>query len=202
MGPVAEALAAAERPGGAGAGPSAEAPRAGARAFEVWVVGEATGRAAARAGLPPDLVPGSYRAEGLLEAARRHRELDGLRILFARASEGRDVLPRGLEAAGARVTVLPAYRTVPDPNAAAELARDVADRRVAAVTLTAGSGARSLAAAWGGQPWPDAVPVVALGPPTAAAARAHGIPIAGTARPHTLEGLVAALVSVLDRRVS
>jgi len=60
-------------------------------------IGSATAEALERYHLRADLVPGEYRAEAL--AAAMAGEVDGARVLWARASRGRDVLPERLEAA-------------------------------------------------------------------------------------------------------
>ena len=67
-----------------------------------------------------DLVPSQSTAEGVFAAlseftgGREH--LRGLNILLPRAAVGRDVLPKELEQAGARVDVVTAYQTVVPEN--------------------------------------------------------------------------------------
>jgi uroporphyrinogen III methyltransferase / synthase len=174
-------------------------PGRGPTGLEVWVVGEATGRAAAEAGFPPDRIPDRYVAEGLLEAAEKWGPLEGRRILFPRAAEGRDLLPERLVAGGARVTVVEAYRAVEVPDEARRLVRDAREGRVDGVALTAGSQARVLGREAEGH-WPLAVPLVAIGPATAVAARAAGLPDPRIAEPHTFDGVLAALKEVRSIR--
>ncbi|TVP55078.1 MAG: uroporphyrinogen-III synthase [Gemmatimonadales bacterium] len=172
---------------------------------EVWVVGPATGTAARKAGITPDRVPRTFVAEALLSEARTWRELEGTRILFPRAEEGRDLLPEGLSDAGAVVTLAPAYRTLPDRERAGDLARRVRAGTIDAVPLTAGSAARTLGGAWRGDAaetdqapeWPPGIPIVAIGPATRDQCEMAGLPVAVTAAPHSLEGVVAALREVL-----
>ncbi len=160
--------------------------------LEVWVVGEATGEAARRAGFPPDRMPGRFVAEGLLEAAEEWGPMPGRRILFPRAAEGRDVLLQGLVRAGAKVTLVEAYRTVEQPDVASGLVGAARAGDLDAVVLTAGSQARVLGREAGGG-WPAALPMVAIGPATATAARAAGLPDPVIADPHTFDGVVDAL---------
>ena len=77
----------------------------------VAAVGPATARALVKRGWRATVVPDVRRAEGLARALRLPR---GSRVLMPRAEKGRAVLPRLLRAAGARVTVATAYRTLPD----------------------------------------------------------------------------------------
>ncbi len=176
--------------------------------LEVWVVGEATGRAAREAGLSPDRVPREFLAEGLLLEAPTWRVLEGARILFPRAEEGGDLLPDGLSEAGAVVTLTTAYRTLPNPERAGELVERVRAGTIDAIPLTAGSAARALAGAWstkgaGGRmspTWPRGVPIVAIGPATQGECAALGLPVSAMANPHSLEGVVEALRDVLAER--
>jgi uroporphyrinogen-III synthase len=75
---------------------------------------------------------------------------------------------------------LPLYRTI-------ELKPDVPDSDVA--LLMSGSAARALAASGA------RVPVIAIGPQTAAEARVAGLDVVGVAATHDLDGLVEALRS-------
>jgi uroporphyrinogen III methyltransferase/synthase len=87
-----------------------------ARLKNVCAVGPGTAATLREAGIGVSLIPDEFVAEGVLRAlAARHggpQGLAGLRILFPRAREARDVLPRELGAAGARVDVIACYETV------------------------------------------------------------------------------------------
>jgi uroporphyrinogen III methyltransferase/synthase len=67
-----------------------------------------------------DVVPAHAKAEGVFAALSEYaggtEQLRGLNILLPRAAAGRDYLPKSLEAAGARVDVVTAYRTVVPEN--------------------------------------------------------------------------------------
>ena len=167
--------------------------------LRVWVVGTATGAAAVAAGLAPDRIPDRFVAEGLLEAAPAWGTLDGTRILFPRAAEGRDILPETFAEAGARVTLVEAYRAVEDPEAGDALLAAARRGELDVVILTAGSQARvlgrSLTRSTGG--WPAGVALVAIGPATQDAARSAGLPHPVVADPHTLAGVLEAVEALL-----
>jgi uroporphyrinogen III methyltransferase/synthase len=76
----------------------------------IAVVGAATEARLAKWNLRAEMVPPDFRAEGLLEAFPER--LDGIRILFPRAEEGRDVLPDELRRRGAVVDLVTVYRTI------------------------------------------------------------------------------------------
>lgn len=138
------------------------------------------------------MVPDDARAAGLAKVLRVPR---GARVLIPRAERGLDTLPRGLRTAGARVTVVPAYRTVPDPEGLRALRRALALGADAA-TFASPSAAvlavpdlkLSLAAA------------IAIGPTTAAALRAKGVTPAAVAERPDPESLARAVVEGLRGR--
>ncbi len=87
------------------------------RHSNICAVGPGTEETLREHGIDVSLVPEEFVAEGVLDAlAGQHgglKNLAGTRILMPRAREGRDILPRELAAAGARVDVIPCYETVP-----------------------------------------------------------------------------------------
>jgi uroporphyrinogen-III synthase len=84
--------------------------------LRVCAIGEATAGRLVAAHVHVDLVPEKSRAEGVFEALETflggRGQFEGLNFLLPRAAVARDFLPRTLEAAGARVDVVTAYRTV------------------------------------------------------------------------------------------
>lgn len=158
---------------------------------QVAAIGPGTAAALARYRVVADLVPERFVAESLLEALPAPPP-EGGRVLLARAAVARDVLPEGLRAAGWEVDVVEAYRT--------ERAELDDDRRAAvasadAVTFTSSSTVANLCDAIG----PEGVPatVVSIGPVTSATARDRGLVVAAEASPHTIDGLVAAVLATL-----
>jgi uroporphyrinogen III methyltransferase/synthase len=145
---------------------SQELARRGVTAQRIAAIGPATADALRAGGLHVDLVARTHTQEGLRE------ELPEGRLLLA-AAEGarRDVLDADF---------LALYRTV-------ELRPDAPEADIA--LLTSGSAARALAATGA------RMPVVAIGPQTAAEARKAGLDVAAVAVSHDIEGLVEALRS-------
>lgn len=82
----------------------------------VCAIGEATAERLTAEKIHVDLVPDVFKAEGVFSALEQFvggREgLRGLNFLIPRATVARDYLPKALGEAGARVDVVPAYRTV------------------------------------------------------------------------------------------
>jgi uroporphyrinogen III methyltransferase/synthase len=158
----------------------------------VAAIGPGTEEVLARANVRADLVPAAYVAEALLDAFPPGPG----RVLVARASVARDVLPEGLRARGWSVDVVDAYQTnTAAPSAGALLALSGAD----IVTFTSSSTVERFLELAGA----DRVPpmVACIGPVTAATARANGLAVAVEAAVHSIDGLVAAIVdAVADAR--
>jgi len=161
----------------------------------IAAVGEGTSDAFRRwSRREPDLVPRTFTTAALARAFPRGRG----RVLCARA----DIAPGGLEdalaAKGWAPTRVDAYRTRFPRWLPAEARAALRSGVVDAVTFTSASSVRGFVGAMGGAK--GAPKVVAIGPITARAAREHGLTVHTVARPHTLEGLVAAVERALTPR--
>jgi uroporphyrinogen III methyltransferase/synthase len=132
-----------------------------------------------------------YVAEGLLAALAPY-DLTCARILIARAAVARDVLPTELEARGAQVDVVEAYRTAPPPDLA-ERAAGVLSRNPDWITFTSSSTVQNLVDAAGAEAL-RGVPCASIGPITTATLRRHGIPVEVEASAFTIPGLAQALL--------
>ena len=157
----------------------------------VAAVGSGTAAALARHRIVADLVPEAFVGEALAEAFPAPPPSGG-RVLLARAAVARDVVPDGLRAAGWDVDVVDAYRSRPVP-----LTPEQVDAVAAAdaVTFASSSSVTNLCDAIGVDRIPSTV--VSIGPVTSATARAQGLVVAAEADPHTLDGLVAAVLAAL-----
>ena len=143
-----------------------ELARRGVTANRIAAIGPATAEALRSHGFRVDLVAATHTQDGLRDALP-----EGTLLLAAAEGARQDVLDADF---------LPLYRTV-------ELRPDAPDADVA--LLMSGSAARALAATGA------RVPVVAIGPQTAAEARAAGLDVMAVAATHDIGGLVEALRS-------
>ncbi|MEZ5076399.1 MAG: uroporphyrinogen-III C-methyltransferase [Solirubrobacterales bacterium] len=156
----------------------------------VAAIGPGTARALTQHGIVADIVPERFVAEALVEALAGV-EVEGRRVLVARAAEARDVLPEALRERGASVDVAPLYETVRErPEEAAVEAAQAADY----VTFTSASTVTNLTEALGDR-FPVAARVVSIGPVTSEAARNAGLRVDVEAERHDVEGLLAALLA-------
>jgi uroporphyrinogen III methyltransferase/synthase len=156
----------------------------------VAAIGPGTAAELERRGVRADVVPERSVAEALVEALR-DVPVEGGRVLVARASEARDVLPDALRDRGAEVDVLALYDTVAEPLADSQVEAAMAADYL---TFTSSSTVRFLMSALDGRK-PERFPrVVSIGPVTSATAREHGLTVAVEAERHDIDGLVQALL--------
>jgi len=158
----------------------------------VAAIGEATAEALRETGLPVSFVPKKYVAESLTEGLRS--DWAGKRVLLARASVARDVIPDALRTAGATVDVVDAYRNVL-PVDAPEKLRAALAAGIDAATFTSASSVTHLVEAAGkaGLSFPLAeVKAVSIGPITSGTLRTAGWEPSIEADPHDVPGLIAA----------
>jgi uroporphyrinogen III methyltransferase/synthase len=161
----------------------------------VVAVGPGTAAALAAHGIRSDVVPERFVGEGVLEALAGS-EMNGRRVLIARARDARTVVADGLRERGAQVDDIAVYETLAETPPAR-----VVDDALAAdiITFTAASTVTNTVAALG----PDqltrlaAGPAVAsIGPITSQAARDAGLTGAAEADDSDMAGLVRAIHSL------
>ncbi len=112
--------------------------------LRVCAIGEATAYRLREARIHVDVVPEQFKAEGAFSAIEAYvggREgLDRLNFLIPRAAIARDYLPKALEETGARVDVVPAYRTVrPQTSERGRVEALLAGGAVDCITFTSSS---------------------------------------------------------------
>ena len=158
----------------------------------VAVVGPRTAAAARAAGLPVHAQPSEFRGAAIPAALG---ELRGKRVLLPRTDIGGEETPAALAAAGAIVDDVVFYRTLsttPDPEAMRALRAGVdiltfmSPSAVQAFVTLLGDEAISLA---------THATVACIGPVTADAARAAGLPVHVQPSAYTSEALVDALMA-------
>jgi uroporphyrinogen III methyltransferase/synthase len=163
---------------------------------KLCAVGQVTADALLERGLAVDVVPRRFVAEGVLEALSARDDVAGARVLYVAAEGARDVLPRGLQALGARVETVAVYRTAPDGRGAAAVRRALDAGEVDLVTLTSASSVRGYVDAVG-EVAARRAPAASIGPVTTEAARRAGLEVAAEATTSTIAGLVEAVREAL-----
>lgn len=195
----------------AGKNPMALAAEARLR---VAAIGPATKKAIEQRGVKVDVVPKEYVAESVVRSLRRR--VKGKRVLLVRARVARDVIPRELRQAGARVDVVEAYETVIPQSSRRKLkaALNTDRQRPDIVTFTSSSTVRNFVALLGQtgasgitrqsrtarHDMLNDISMASIGPVTSSTLREVGLSVDIEAREYTIPGLVEAIrLAVAER---
>lgn len=166
---------------------------------EMWppvaAIGPATANALRKHGIEPALIPRKHVAEALFATLDAHIELRDMRVLLPQGNLARPVLAELLEDVGADVTAVVAYE-----NEEPEIDPDALRTPVDAITFTSSSTVQNFAAQFDDlQTVVGDALVACIGPVTANTVREMGLPAHLIAEPHTVDGLVAALITAFER---
>ncbi|MGI8618211.1 MAG: uroporphyrinogen-III C-methyltransferase [Gemmatimonadaceae bacterium] len=162
--------------------------------LRIAAVGAATAGALLEHGIAVDVIPERFVAEGLIDALRDRADVSGAHVLHVGAEGARDVLRAGLEELGASVTLLPVYRSVPQPEGAENLRAALEHGEVDLITLTSASAVSGLLDAVG-EAAAHGASAASIGPITSEAARAAGLDVTIEAKESTIDGLIDAIVA-------
>jgi uroporphyrinogen III methyltransferase/synthase len=163
-------------------------------------IGPATAQVLREFSLRADIVPESFRAEDLAAALAPHTR--GRRVLWARATRGRDVLPTMLREAGAIVEEVAVYENVDAAQIPPETLEQIERHGLDWIGLSSPSIARQLP-----RLLPDnmrsrlgqEIRLAAISPVTAQAATAAGLTINATAETFTWDGIFDAIAAAGSR---
>jgi uroporphyrinogen-III synthase len=160
--------------------------------LRVAAIGPATREEIERHGMQVQVVPPEYVAESVVRELRA--KVKGKQVLLVRASVARDVIPRELRKAGARVDVVEAYRTELPRRSAARLRKLLGNpmRRPHVITFTSSSTVKNFVK-MAGKAALDDVLLASIGPVTSATLRGCGLRANVEAKDYTMPGLVAAI---------
>ena len=175
--------------------------------LRVCAIGEATAETLRDLHVHVDVIPEEFKAEGVFAALERfvggNEGLSKLNILIPRASVARDYLPRSLQQAGARVDVVPAYRT--------SLPADLDRGRVAAmlsgdadcIAFTSSSTVKNLGQLFDTQDLSEAlagVAVASIGDVTTSTAQEFGLRVEIQPKEFTIPALARAIADYFANR--
>jgi uroporphyrinogen-III synthase len=149
------------------------------------------------------VVPEKYVAESVVDSLRA--QVQGRRVLLARAKVARDVIPRELRRLGAQVEVVEAYQTGM-PLASRARLRSVlqnSKRRPDLITFTSSSTVKNFLALLGplarrSNPLVG-IRLASIGPVTSNTLRESGLAVDIEASEYTIPGLIAAIVAATHR---
>lgn len=174
--------------------------KAALRDLNIAAIGPATKKAIEKRGAKVNVVPEEYVAESVVKSLRR--QVHGKRVLLVRAKVARDVIPRELRRAGARVDVVEAYETVVPQSSRTRLraALKNPNRRPNVITFTSSSTVKNFVSLVGRRSSKRrpaslaGVILASIGPVTSATLRAINLGVDVEAEAYTIPGLVEAIV--------
>jgi len=184
-------------------GVRAFAGRLGARGLDartlagvkVCAVGPGTAQTLASVGIAADLVPPSFTTDAIGRAFPRGRG----RVLLVRADKVEAELDDALTKKGWAVDRVIAYRISGAQRMDPAVRRAVRSGAIDVITFASGGTVRAFTKLVGG-PVPAKTKIVCIGPVTAKEARAAGMKVSKTAKPHTIPALAAAVVESMGSR--
>ncbi|MCP3678509.1 MAG: uroporphyrinogen-III C-methyltransferase [Deltaproteobacteria bacterium] len=165
------------------------------KGVKIAAIGPATAEAVEALGIPVDITPQEYRAEGLLKGLG-WRRIRGKRFLLPRALVARDILPEEIVRLGGKIDVVPVYRTIRPRGKREEARRLLKDGEIDAVTFTSSSTVSNFLAMFKkgeGVALLENTKVACIGPITADTARQYGVEVDIMASRYTMSGLTAAM---------
>ena len=162
----------------------------------ICTIGPATAGRLGQFGLRSDLQPKQFLSTEVVEALAAQEDLAGARILCPRADIAPPDMVDALAARGAVVREVTAYRTAPDCGGAEEVVAMMASDEIDWITFTSSSTVKNFFDVIK----PETVRLhgarlASIGPATSAALGRLGFSPAVQADPHTIEGLVNAILA-------
>ena len=162
-------------------------------------IGTSTAEALARYHLRADLIPDEFRAESLAEALAPL--VKGQRVLWARASRGREVLTQELRNAGATIEELIVYQNLDAESLSDNALTALSEGQLDWIGLSSPSIARRIAEllpASAKQQLGKTLRMASISPVTTAAATDAGLPVHAEATTYTWDGIFKAIQAFAD----
>ena len=168
--------------------------------LRVCAIGEATAERLHDLHIHVDVIPEEFKAEGVFEALQSFvggaAGLKNLNVLIPRASVARDYLPRALEESGARVDVVPAYRTSLPANLDRGRVAAMLSGGTDCIAFTSSSTVKNLAQLFDTQDLREAlagVVIACIGDITATTAAEYGLTVAIQPEQFTITALARSI---------
>lgn len=164
--------------------------------LQIAAIGSSTAAALKGHGVRADVIPNTFRAESLAEAIIPY--VAKKKVLWVRASRGRDVLPEMLQSAGAIVDELVVYQNIDACEFDSGIAQRIREGSLSWVGLSSPSIARQFAEMLLRhqlQPMRMATRLASISPITSEAAREAGLKVTAEATTFTWDGIIEAIAN-------
>jgi uroporphyrinogen III methyltransferase/synthase len=164
----------------------------------IAAIGPATAAKLNELHLKVDLTPEEYVSSKIAKAFVAYESIENLRILLLRAEVASPDLPRDLEAMGAIVDDVACYKTVPETEDATGAAARLLEEGADWITFASSSAVENFHARFDLTALTKRFPklkTASIGPETSKALATLGVKPTVEAKPHTIDGLVKALLT-------
>ncbi len=164
------------------------------KGVKVYAIGPKTEEAVRALGIRVDVIPEDYVAESLIKSLGKEN-VDGKKYLLPRALVAREILPAQLREMGAKVDVVPAYRTIAPKHRNEDLENRLKEGTIDVVTFTSSSTVTHFLDLIGreGRSLLKNVKIACIGPVTQQTAEENELTVDILPDQYTVEALVAAI---------
>jgi len=162
---------------------------------KVIAIGPATAKRLKEKGIRITSMPKQFVAEGILKSFEK-KNLQGKRILLARAKRARDILPKGLRKMGAVVDVVEVYRTVKPRGGSKRLRQLLLEGGIDAITFTSSSTVNHFVELLKGRDLKKLlkdIAIACIGPVTARTVKEWGLKVRIQPKKYTIPALAQAI---------
>ena len=160
---------------------------------KICAIGVKTAEELLKFGIRADIVPAEFRAEGIIEALK-DKISDKTKILIPRALIARDILPDKLREIGAKVDVVPVYKTVAGSEENQQVQKMLAEGSLDMITFTSSSTVTNFLKAIGpAKQYLSKLKIACIGPVTAATCLENGLEPEIIAGKYTVKDLIEAI---------
>ena len=170
--------------------------------LKVCAIGPATANRLKRKGVSVPYVPKEFIAESILDGFKK-AQMEGKRILLARAKKARDVLPKGLKKMGAEVDVVEVYRTVRPKGGSKRMKNLLTEGEIDVITFTSSSTVNHFADLLKKEYLKSLVKGIAIaciGPVTARTAKERGLKVRIQPKQYTIPALTRAIAEYFTKK--
>ncbi len=168
--------------------------------LKICAIGPKTREEIEKYGIFCEFMPEEFVAEAIIEGLKSE-DLAGKKVLLPRADIARKVLPETLQAMGAVVTEVTAYKTVSGDGNTEILKEMLAEKRIHILTFTSSSTVKNFVSKLSEPNLPELLQgtlVACIGPITANTARELGLTVDIEAEEYTIDGMTKAILAYLE----
>ena len=162
--------------------------------LNIAAIGPETAKTISAYGFAVSVTASTYTAEGLLDSLKA-MNLQGTRVMLARAEGSRPILPEGLTRMGATVDEFCTYAAAGPSQIPERAIQRLMSGQIDIATFASSSTVKNLVAILEGDVEPlKSTSIACIGPVTASTARELGLNVTIVAREHSIPGLIDAIL--------